>query len=140
MDEPTVWGNEELRRKILRYRGVRPKKKKRSDIFEKSTEFHLSDILLLSKINNEKRFYDFIMGRTTFGPVVRARLTKVVMTLDSGCATKSQFGVYHFYDKPVVPPKREMTISFGSGGIKMGVQSKPDSPKMPAFMEIFKGD
>ncbi len=138
MDEPIVYGNEELRRKLLRYRG-KPCRKKPTPA-DKSTTFQLWDIFLLAKVNNNKRFYDFLMGRTTFGPVVRARLSKIVDILDGGYATKTQYGVYHFYDKPVAPVHREMTINLGSGGIKLGIKPETSIPKMPSFMEMFKGE
>ena len=138
MDEPIVLSNEELRRRLAVYRGKVFKRKPTID--DKSTEFHLNDIFILSKINNNKRFYDFMMGRTTFGPRIRARLTKIVMTLDGGYATKTQFGVYHFYNKPVVPPRVVMTVNLGAGGLRLGVTQNNPAPKMPAFMDIFKGN
>ena len=137
MDTPLILSNEELRRRLSRYKRGKGKK---IDYKINSTVICINDILLLSKINNKKRLWDFLMGRATFGRVVRKRLTDLVLLLDAGRITKTQYGAYHFHDEPVGVVVREMSVRIFGAGISLtrGAELKPQA-KMPDFGAIFKG-
>lgn len=107
---------------------------------EKSTTIHVWDINLLAKINNRHRIWAFISGKMGFGPVVSRRLSRILLMLEAGLITKSQYGAYHFHDEPKAPVVREMRVEIGRGGVlltKLPQLSTP--PTMPDFSKVFEG-
>lgn len=137
-DDFPILSQAELRRRIAKYRGescrYRPKP------HEKSTKIRIWDIILLAKIDPPRKLWLFLKGEYKFGPVVTRRLSRIVMLVDAGRITKSQYGAYHFHDEPVAPVVREMRVSLGSNGVSLNKQNNAAVPvTMPDFSKVFGG-
>ena len=125
---------DEIRMKLRRRTGDRRNKIPVSGQ-GKSTTLRQFDIALLARIDNDD-LSKFNLGKLRFGKIVLGRLIDILIRIDAGLITKSQYGVYHFHDEPVAKPVREMRISLGQGKIMQGVKVATYD-KMPAFNTLF---
>ena len=120
---------DELRLRVLRFNKTRWS----VDYRYMNRKFSLIDIALLGSF--ERRmvdFYGFLRGTFVFGRIKKTRLKKVLDMIEQGYITKSRFGVYHFWDKPVF--KKPIARKINMAGI-INIPSALD--KMPNFSTIF---
>lgn len=119
-----------------KYPGKNPKKGE-----GKSTVIHISDIALLMRVQRPKlTFFSLDSKRIEgkFGLILMGRLINILQQLEAGLITKSQYGVYHFHDEPVVKPRREMRMSFGGGMAKIMPGVKVATyDRLPGFKKLF---
>lgn len=128
---------DELLRRLAVWRGkpVKSKSERPKPGTGRSTTIRIMDIALLSRIHRENLRL-FMARKINFGPVRQLRLYKVLLQVEGGLITKSQYGVYHFHDTPQRAPVRIMQLDFSTGRIKTAEKQKP-AGRIPAWMEIF---
>ena len=132
---------EEVRRMLRRRAGKSEKVRPKSGE-GKSVNIRIRDIALLSRIDCED-LYKFskslanCKGRM-FGLTRIRRLTNILLQVDAGLITKTQYGCYHFWETPQVKPVREMKMSLSSGKIMPGIKEAKFA-QMPSFKKIFGG-
>ena len=124
-----------LRRRCGKKESVRPKSGE-----GKSTTIRIRDIALLARIDQEDLFkFSKRVPQSDgsrFGLKVLKRLTDILLQVDAGLITKSQYGCYHFWDTPQVKPVKEMKFNLGTGRIMPGIkEAKYD--RMPTVGSIF---
>jgi hypothetical protein len=137
-DDWQVLSQAEMRRRIQKYKGKKAYSRPKPG--QKSTKIAIWDINLLIRLDNLKRLWDFVLGRKNFGRIVSKRLSRILLLLDAGRITKTQHGVYHFHDAPVVDPVREMRVSLGGAGVVLNkMQQDKAIPSMPDFSKVFEG-
>jgi hypothetical protein len=132
---------EEIRRMLRRRAGkkesVRPKSGE-----GKSTTIRMRDIALLARLDNEDliKFSRDIAkyNGKKFGTVRIKRLTNILLQVDAGLITKSQYGVYHFHETPQVAPIKEMKFNMSTGKIMQGIKEAKFAT-MPSFKKILGG-
>ena len=135
--EYPLYSQDELRRRIARYRGTPssngiPKKP--------STVLAILDITYLANIDRcNKNFWDFMKNKHTFGEKVSRRLSRAVYLCDSGRVRKFQWKLYAIYDKPWKPAVKEMrvNVNFLSGVTIVKPVPEAKFETMPTFAELF---
>jgi hypothetical protein len=138
LEADNVLSQAEMRRRIQKYRGIRARTRPKPG--DKSTKIAVHDIFLLVGSLNMSRLWDFVLGRKNFGRIISRRLSRILILLDAGRITKSQYGVYHFHDEPVAPVVREMRVSLGGAGVALSkMQQDKTMPVMPDFNKVFEG-
>lgn len=132
MDDWDVLSKDECLRRLLMIRGQcyrqRPTKN------NKSTTFRVWDVAILAKVDycDLKKI---LRGKRTIGRIRIRRISRVLKQIEAGLVTKTQYGSYHFHDKPVKTAKREMRVMLGIGGVSM---QKPVPARLPDTMPDFK--
>lgn len=110
----------------------------------KSTKIVLWDIALLSRVE-KKALTNFLRGQkwsaqracATVGQKRLAVVNEILDRCNGGYITKSQYGVYHFHDEPVVAPVRNMRVNLATGLIGKEIISPPKFRQMPSFNNLF---
>ena len=127
---------EELKRRVLRYRGVQPSCK--PPVGQKSTILRQYDIAFMAKIRKDK-MCDWMHGRMNFGKVRLRRITRVILLCDAGRVQKLKHRKYIIHDKPFVQPLREMRVNIGADGVGLTRVMQPVAPPtLPSFKDVFK--
>jgi hypothetical protein len=121
-----------LRRRAGKKESVRPKSGE-----GKSTTIRMRDIALLARIDQEDLF-KFSKELKRFGLIKLRRLINILLQIDAGLITKSQYGCYHFWETPQVKPVREMRLNLSMGKIMPGIKEAKFAT-MPSFKKILGG-
>ncbi len=140
---PGLMPMNELRRILRKYAGVRARVRPKPGE-EKSKNFTVWDIALICSLHDDRsRIYRFLKHEPKWGGLSKKalhRLNETITLLENRMITKSQYGVYHFHEKPVKPPVREMKVNlFGGVRLLPGVTQAitPKRTEMPRFDSIF---
>ncbi len=100
------------------------------------------DILMLCGLHRERtEVRNFLRGKYKFGKKVTERLSRIITLIQQGRITKTQYGVYHFHDEPVVAEiKKTMSISIGKSGLSISNSSPiKEEKRFPNFNHVFGG-
>ena len=126
-----------LRRRTGKPANYRPKRGT-----EKSTKICLWDIALLARAN-KRSLASFlanepaIPGHSTAGQKTLERVNRILDLVNAGLITKSQYGSYHFWTTPQVPPVVTRTINLDTCRISSAVSTPKAPSKMPSFTSVF---
>lgn len=108
---------------------------------EKSTKICVWDIALLARANL-KGVASFLAnkpnqpGYSTCGQKTLERINKILDLVNGGYITKTQYGCYHHWTLPQVPPVVTRQINLATGRI-LGVVSTPKIPqRLPSFSTV----
>jgi hypothetical protein len=126
-----------LRRRIGKAANYRPKPGA-----EKSTKICLWDIALLARahLRSVRNFADgkpHIPGYATAGQKTLRRVNEILDLVNGGYITKTQYGAYHFWDDPHVPPVVTRRINLDTGRIMGGISTPKKPQRMPSFGTVF---
>jgi hypothetical protein len=132
----------DLRMKIRRRTGEKSKGMPKKGKESRSTKICIWDICLLARAG-ERAMTGFLAGAprtkgySTLGQKKLSVVNEIIDKVNGGYITKSQYGVYHFHDKPVVAPVRNMQVNLATGLIGKEIISPPKHEKMPNFQNLF---
>lgn len=127
-----------LRRRVGKSSPYRPKPGT-----EKSTKICIRDIALLARAH-DRSIRNFVWGKpntpgyATAGQKTLERVNKILDMVNGGYITKTQYGAYHFWDEPQVPPVVTRRINLESGRIMPGITMPKAPQRMPSFATVFK--
>lgn len=128
----------ELRRRLKFFKGkkVTSKYERPKPGEGKSTTFRLHDIALLSRIDHSD-ISNFLVHKEPFGKLRRERIWRIILQIEQGFISKTQYGVYHFHDEPKRKNVTVMQIDLNTGRF---VEAKGEKViQMPSFGKIFGG-
>jgi hypothetical protein len=133
-----ILSEDELRRRVLRYKGVQPSAK--PPIGQKSTILRQYDIAYMSNIDIVN-FCRWMKGKIKFGKVRCRRVSRIILLCDAGRVQKLKHKKYIFHDKPFAQPLREMRVNIDlKDGLSLTRGMQPVAPPtLPSFNDVFKG-
>ena len=105
-------------------------------VVRKSKTIAIHDVALMARIDIS-HIKKFLNGSEKLSKNGVVRITRILNLINAGMVTKSQYGVYHFHNEPVVAPVREMTLSVLHGLILPGVKIEKPPARMPSFDKLF---
>ncbi len=137
MDKLKLPDDDELKRRVQAFKKRCLPRSMRPKTWDRSVEFAMKDLALLSRIDRSN-LRQFLRGKRRFREPRKLRLYRALLEVEGGYVTKTQYGVYHFFDTPQRPPVKVMQINLGTGQITQDAK-QGGILKMPGFFDVLGG-
>lgn len=142
----------EIRRLLLKHRGTATHLKcEKGRTWQKSTTLVLRDIAQLANVD-KRLLHEICRGETDFrtpepgrtkrrdtlGPRVRLRLSRILILIEAGRITKTQYKHYRFHETAqVAPAAPRLRVQVGTSGPALTPLPPLSAPALPSFATVF---